>query len=59
MNGKINRRNLILGGTAIAVSAASSQSALARENLLSSDTAKLAPPKDGEEAMARLLAGNE
>ena len=59
MNGKINRRNLILGGSAVAVAAVSSNSALARENLQSSDKAKLAPPKDGDEAMERLLAGNE
>jgi len=59
LNGKINRRNLILGGSAVAVAAVSSNSALARENLQSSDKAKLAPPKDGDEAMERLLAGNE
>jgi len=59
LNGKINRRNLILGGSAVAVAAVSSNSAFARENLQSSDKAKLAPPKDGDEAMERLLAGNE
>ena len=67
MNRKINRRNLILGGGAAAVSALSNSAALAGQNLRQekdkphqqSDAAKLAPPKDGDEAMARLLAGNE
>ena len=61
MKGKINRRNLILGGSAsavAAVSALSNSSAFAVQDH-QQDKAKPAPPKDGDEAMTRLLAGNE
>jgi len=56
---KINRRNLILGGSAAAVTAVSNSTALAGKIPQSHDKAKLDPPKNGEEAMKRLLAGNE
>ena len=68
MSDKINRRNLILGGSAAAAATAlSNSSALAGQNPQqehaksnqASSESGVAPPKDGEEAMARLLAGNE
>ena len=66
MKSKINRRNMIIGGSAVAVSALSNSQSLAGQNPQqekdkpeSSEPVKLAPPKDGKEAMARLLAGNE
>ncbi len=66
MNNKINRRNLMLGGSAAAVTAVAGSgvaNALARqhsqqEQAEPSDATKLLPPKNGDEAMARLLAGN-
>ena len=61
MKGKINRRNLILGGSASAVAAVSALSnsrAFAAQDH-QQEKAKPAPPKDGDEAMTRLLAGNE
>ena len=72
MKSKINRRNLILGGGAAVAAAVSSSNAFAIENSVqegsqkkqpqpssSTDRSKLLPPKDGDEAMTRLLAGNE
>ena len=66
MNQKINRRNLILGGTAAVSVALSNASVFSNANALAGqipqqekDKPKLSPPKDGDEAMARLLAGNE
>jgi len=67
---KINRRNLIIGGgaaVASAVSALSESNAFAGQHPQQEKThpnqttekPKLAPPKNGDEAMARLLAGNE
>ena len=57
---------MILGGSAVAVSALSNSKSLAEQNRhqekdkpKSSEPAKLAPPKDCKEAIARLLAGNE
>ena len=61
MNPKINRRNLIIGGSAAAVTAVSKPSAFAGSSLQSSDKDKDNPaaPKNGKEALERLLAGNE
>ena len=73
MKRKINRRNLILGGgaTAAAVVAASPPSVFALQTPVeegsqqkqsqpspSPESSKLHPPKDGDQAMVRLLAGN-
>ena len=66
MSNKINRRSLMLAGGAAAVTAVSNSTAFAGGDPKqekdkphqSSGQAKVAPPKDGDEAMARLLAGN-
>ena len=57
---------MILGGTAAVSVALSNASVFSNANALAGqipqqekDKPKLSPPKDGDEAMARLLAGNE
>jgi len=58
MKKQINRRNLILGGGLAAASALSASSAFAQEENEASPKV-MAPPKNWEEALDRLLTGNK